>query len=1178
MRVRLGLVSLVASLLVFGTAAEPTSAVAAARPQHQKALAVLSSTTTPVIARSIRLGPVAGSQPLSLGIGLRLRNLALLNARVAGLDNPRSPFFDRLMTPAETTASFGPTKAQLATVEGYLRSKGVSIGYVAPERNFVTAKATVATAERAFGVRFSWWRDPLTHRVFYSNDADPVFSAPVARLLSSITGLDDYAQPPRLSPARSPSPASSATAPRHQTVSSATKCITSPPGGPPSGGCAEPAGYNHEGYSPAQLQSAYGVAQLAASNLCGSQECNGTGQAVGIFARGTTWSTAAETAFKWEYGLTGPSAKPRCPKGVSCPLAYAAGSDVALEADLDVDMVHALAPGAQVIVFEVPETVNFEADLMTRLSLDASIDETPVTSISYAECETDWSKSVIATTLHDEFQLMASHGQHVFASSGDYGLDCQSVKQGKLIRGVATPASDPDVIAVGGTNLFLNSNNSYGFEYVWSESGGGHSEYFSRPSWQDGAEMPSTATYPGRLVPDVGAEATCISSQCKPDNGQDYDIKGFAVGCAFATTSSTGGLYRGDNGGTSCATPLWAAVATIYDEYAAANGKIGLPATEIHPLLYTLATKPHPYEALTNVSLKAEDDSQLFDPPTPCTSGPCWNGASGLGSPRLYQMVEDLPGLSVSPTSGPPGTPVEVSGSSYLSGETVVVIGASKIICSGTVQTNGTFSCNGDIPSTANAGSLDLVGSGNVSDEQAMTTFNVTTTPGWQDAIEVPGSAELNTGGEAQINSLSCASAGNCSAGGYYYDGTDGGYQAFVVNEVNGIWQDAIEVPGSAELNTGYGDGGGDAEINSVSCASAANCSAGGFYESSNGQQAFVVNEVNGTWQDAIEVPGSAELNVGDDAQIISISCASAGICSAGGFYEDDGSGNAQAFVVNEVNGTWQDAIEVPGSAELNAAGYAEAYSVSCASAGNCSAGGSYWDDSAHLQAFVVNEVNGTWQDAIEVPGSAELNVGGAQINSVSCGSAGNCSAGGFYQDSSGNAQAFVVNEVNGTWRDAIEVPGSAELSVGGAQINSVSCASAGNCSAGGFYQDSSGKEQAFVVNEVNGTWRDAIEVPGIADSNVGGAPINSVSCGSAGNCSAGGSYQDNSGNSQAFVVNEVNGTWQDPIEVPGSAKFNVNGDAETNSVSCASAGNCSAGGFYQGASGGWEAFVVNEG
>ena len=85
---------------------------------------------------------------------------------------------------------------------------------------------------------------------------------------------------------------------------------------------------------------------------------------------------------------------------------------------------------------------------------------------------------------------------------------------------------------------------------------------------------------------------------------------------------------------------------------------------------------------------------------------------------------------------------------------------------------------------------------------------------------------------------------------------------------------------------------------------------------------------------------------------------------------------------------------------------------MSCASAGNCSAGGTYAASSGHLQAFVANEVRGVWRTAQEVPGTAALNAGGgAGVGSVSCAPAGTCSAGGSYSDSSGHGQAFVASQ-----------------------------------------------------------------------------------------------------------------------------------------------------------------------
>jgi hypothetical protein len=336
----------------------------------------------------------------------------------------------------------------------------------------------------------------------------------------------------------------------------------------------------------------------------------------------------------------------------------------------------------------------------------------------------------------------------------------------------------------------------------------------------------------------------------------------------------------------------------------------------------------------------------------------------------------------------------------------------------------------------------------------------------WGRAREVPGIGRLNTGGGAAITAVSCPSAGNCSAGGYYTPAAEPGYasaQVFVVSEVHGIWGRAREVPGTAALNWA-----GGATVNSVSCASAGNCTAGGYLNADSGaDQAFVASEVHGTWGRARAIPGGARGREG--SFVTSVSCAAAGNCSAGGTYTVNFS-YAQAFVVSEVHGTWGRAEEVPGTAALNH-GNAYVYSVSCAAEGNCSAGGQYDDNSGGVQGFVASQVHGTWGRAREVPGTADLDQGGsAWLPSLSCAAAGNCSAGGTYTDSSGHSQAFVVNQVHGTWGQARQVPGTAVLDQSGyAAVTAVSCAPAGTCSAGGLYNDSSGQE-AFIVNKGPGS------------------------------------------------------------------------------------------------------------
>ena len=466
----------------------------------------------------------------------------------------------------------------------------------------------------------------------------------------------------------------------------------------------------------------------------------------------------------------------------------------------------------------------------------------------------------------------------------------------------------------------------------------------------------------------------------------------------------------------------------------------------------------------------------------------------------------------------------------------------------------------------------------------------------WGKAIRVPGTGGLNLGGDAVVTPVSCGSAGNCAAGGFYYDGSLHRH-TFVVEEKNGAWGSAIEVPGTAALNTG-GDGPavdalscpsagncvatgglflaeekngvwgsafdlpGGAALHSiffggraVSCPSAGNCAVGGSYLDGSGGGArpgqFVVEEKNGIWGNAIELPGIATLDVDRGALMSSLSCGAVGDCAAGGYYLD-GSGGAQAWVASEKNGVWGNAIEVPGTAALKAS-LLQVSSVSCPAVGTCVAGGGYLSSTRKYRGFVVNEKNGVWKQAIKLTGSRAFNHSSDWVNSISCATARSCAAGG---------PGFVVNKTSGVWRKAIKVP---------LEVDSISCAKAGWCAAGGREDG-----KALVVTEKNGIWRKAMEVPGSAALNVGGsAQVSSVSCSAAGSCAAGGYYNDGS-HDQAFVVTETNGVWSDAAEVPGSADLNLGGDARVAAVSCATANSCVAGGFYTDGSDFRQAFVTS--
>jgi hypothetical protein len=261
-----------------------------------------------------------------------------------------------------------------------------------------------------------------------------------------------------------------------------------------------------------------------------------------------------------------------------------------------------------------------------------------------------------------------------------------------------------------------------------------------------------------------------------------------------------------------------------------------------------------------------------------------------------------------------------------------------------------------------------------------------------------------------------------------------------------------------------------------------------------------VVDETDGTWGLPIEVPGAIISGDGGDSRtpgsrVLTVSCGAPGNCAAGGYYEASDNGGTGAFLVDEIGGTWGNAFEVSGAITSS---YTQINSISCRSAGNCSAGGSLGN-----QPLVVDEKNGTWGGAMGLP-AIERDDGGqfGGVATVSCGSAGNCAAGGSYVSlnrlDQGTRYGFVDNESSGVWRPAETFPATAR-----GFVSAISCSAPGDCSAGGqFTIGAAAKTNAVLVNEVHGVWSPPIAIPG-AQQLAKAAEILSISCGAPGECAA---------------------------------------------------------------------------
>jgi hypothetical protein len=332
-----------------------------------------------------------------------------------------------------------------------------------------------------------------------------------------------------------------------------------------------------------------------------------------------------------------------------------------------------------------------------------------------------------------------------------------------------------------------------------------------------------------------------------------------------------------------------------------------------------------------------------------------------------------------------------------------------------------------------------------------------------------------------------------------------------------------------------------------------------------------------GTWQAAKTVVLPPVINFGQFAKINSIACPSPGNCTAVGHFSDSHD-NVAAIAASEVNHAWAAAIQPFGTLEESYS-KPDLLSVSCSSAGNCSAVGVITYNNEWTNGLVLDETKGKWDHSAYISPDDM----GAQVNAVSCPhkTNGACDAGGYYVDAGGKTQAMLAYEAEGgNWLALPAVPGLAALNAGGnAAVTAVSCPSAGNCAAGGYYTDSSANQQAFVITEKKGTWGKAGRVAG--KLNTGGhAQVNALSCASAGNCVAVGQYfryVAPVASTQAFEATEKNGTWASAAEVPGTGTLNADGLAIANAVSCAPAGgplNCALGGRFQDKHGHAQAFI----
>ncbi len=655
--VRCALVAVAALALVFGSPIASAHSASSSQSAAGKRWTIHGH-LVPAVRNLKARGGANGAQALDLSISLSLRNQSALDALIAAQNNPHSPLYHQYLTPAQFAAQFAPTRATVKSVTAYLRSQGLVVHSVSSNRTLIDASGSVATVERAFQTNIATYS--LHGRTVYAPLVEPSVPDALSGMIVNIAGLDNvgvYTHAPILR-------------------------ATGPHAGSGPGG----------GYTPSELRTAYDMNSLISS-------ATGSGQTVAIFEL-DGYKASDVNAYLSNYGLGSAKYSNVLVDGAT----NTAGAG-AIEVELDMEVVSAIAPGATQKIYIGPNSTSGVNDTYNKIATD---NIAKVSSSSWGLCEASSGNSELQA-LDNIFAQMATQGQALYSAAGDSGAyDCNNTS-----LAVDSPSSDPHVVGVGGTTLNTGSGGSYTSESVWSNpsdtsrspegagGGGGLSSYFSQPSYQSGPGVNNSYSNGKREVPDVSADAD-------PNTGYSVYCTVTAAGCS----SSSAWI---EVGGTSAAAPLWAGVSADLNQYLSANGKPVLGGASA--TLYTLFNTSQTYAAYHDVT----SGNNLY---YPATSG--YDLASGIGTPDVWNIARDLTGSSgggtndFSISASPTSLSIAQGGSSSSTISTAVTSGsAGTVSLSVTVSPSGpTASLNptsvtagGSATLTVNVGSTVATGS-----------------------------------------------------------------------------------------------------------------------------------------------------------------------------------------------------------------------------------------------------------------------------------------------------------------------------------------------------------------------------------------------------------------------------------------------------------------------------------
>ncbi|HET9650211.1 MAG TPA: S53 family peptidase [Microlunatus sp.] len=590
-----------------------------------------------------RAGSPSDSTRVDFRVYLQNRDQASAAVFAMAVSTPGNAAYRKFLTPAQYRARFSPTSDDAAAVSSWLKGQGFTVGAIPDNHKYVEASGTLGQAAKSFNTSFGTYR--VKGKTLRAN-ASPLSVPRTLPQVQAVLGLDDSAE--LVQPNANP-PAGFRNA-RPCSAYWGEKTVQNTPTPDGTKLPASPSAFAPCGYAGVQLQGAYGLA----STIAGGTDGTGVTVAVIDAYASATVESDANTYFD-RHGLPtfkpgqfrqdvppGTSRRPENPR--QHPESWSG------EETLDIEAVHTMAPGANIVYVGAPNNYRDMDAIMNRV-VDKHVADIVTNSYGYS---TEALPTGYIKPQEDTYIQAAAEGISLFFSSGDNGDETRGVSGATPTPD--WPASSPWVTAVGGTSLGVTQNNTRLFELGWETgrsslttsgsapswstpsylygAGGGTSRIFAQPDYQAGVVPDSIARRDGgaamRVVPDVAAVGD-------PNTGM-------LIG---QTQTFPDGAYYDEYriGGTSLSSPLYAGMFALavqrHGPYGLANPALYAARNASYDITKAqLGTYPGDVRVDYTNGVDASNGytytARWFDVDTPLTIHvrPGYDDITGIGSPN----------------------------------------------------------------------------------------------------------------------------------------------------------------------------------------------------------------------------------------------------------------------------------------------------------------------------------------------------------------------------------------------------------------------------------------------------------------------------------------------------------------------------------------------------------------